>query len=251
MITLKKLSAAEIEELRAQRLNALLRRCDDTLPPFRCDGYDIVALRETWSKSAPHLLEFVNALPRRPRVSDFSNWVLRHYNLGTIQSSLRKGIEGETSVERHREFLHKLDLGFPASSESSWKLIHNGIAHKESKPFRISRLKLDGNALTAVPDLVFQEMRTGKIAIVEIKVSHKPVWANGWPNLRAQLWAYSHIDDWADAPEIILAGEVWSPPILPIFSPTWKITHRWNSRDESLNNECELLFRTYGGSIAA
>jgi UDP-N-acetylglucosamine 2-epimerase (non-hydrolysing) len=50
--------------------------------------------------------------------------------------------------------------------------------------------------------------------IVEIKASHKDIPANGWPNLRVQLWCYAHIDQWADAPEIT--------PTKPRFKPSWR-----------------------------
>jgi hypothetical protein len=44
------------------------------------------------------------------------------------------------------------------------------------------------------PDLVFREKRSGRILIVEIKATEADIYADGWPNLRAQLWAYSKID---------------------------------------------------------
>lgn len=45
--------------------------------------------------------------------------------------------------------------------------------------------------------------------MVEIKISEAPIPDGGWPNLRAQLWAYSKIDKWAQSSDILLVGEIW------------------------------------------
>ena len=59
------------------------------------------------------------------------------------------------------------------------------------------------------PDLVFQNENDGGIVIVERKTSHREIPSDGWPNLRAQLWAYGKIDEYAGTPGITLVGEVW------------------------------------------
>ncbi len=49
------------------------------------------------------------------------------------------------------------------------------------------------------PDLVFKHKKTGEVLIVEIKVTDAEIPDGGWPNLRAQLWAYSLADAFATA----------------------------------------------------
>ena len=110
----------------------------------------------------------------------------------------------------------------------------------------IPTLTIDGNPLRGVSDLVFRDRKTNRILIVEIKVSRAKLREDGRPNLKAQLWAYSLIDRWAKAPEILLAGEVWAPTRPePLRRRTWF----WNAADETLQAENRELFEAYGGTV--
>ena len=57
---------------------------------------------------------------------------------------------------------------------------------------------------------MFKNHATGTVLIVEVKVTNRELWSDGWPNLRAQLWEYGHIDRFInDSKEVVLVGEVW------------------------------------------
>jgi hypothetical protein len=138
-------------------------------------------------------------------------------------------------------------LEIPRWEFGGWKLEHDGIRGQFDGAFDISTLRIGGEGLLGVPDLVFRERRTNRIAIVELKVSPAELPSDGWPNLRAQLWAYARIDRWMNAPEIILAGEVWSPVSSGLVR---RATYRWVNGDTALEEECAALFLKYGGTIA-
>jgi len=132
------------------------------------------------------------------------------------------------------------------AADGDWVLYLDGVRSHMNEGLPISSLTIDGKPLRGVPDLVFRERRTNRILIVELKVSEAQLWADGWPNLRAQLWAYSRIDRWANAPEILLAGEVWAPRRPePLRRRTWL----WNTADETLQTENRELFEAYGGAV--
>ncbi len=107
-------------------------------------------------------------------------------------------------------------------------------------------MTLNGTPLFGKPDLVFKERSSGNILILELKYTNAEIPLDGWPNLRAQLWAYSQIDEWKDAPEIHLAAEIWAGSI---HTPTIKASMSWESRDSNLIADNEQLFRLYGGHI--
>jgi hypothetical protein len=117
-------------------------------------------------------------------------------------------------------------------------------------PYLISSLEIDGRPLRASPDMVFQEVlpaggdtdKHARIIIVEIKCTNAEVPPRLWPNVRAQLWAYSKIDEFSDASEIILVGEVWRVrPDLAMLDRT-KV---WRTPCADLDEEGNRLFHAY------
>jgi hypothetical protein len=106
---------------------------------------------------------------------------------------------------------------------------------------------------------VLEHRKTGDIMIIERKVTSVPVEqipALGWPNLKAQLWCYGWIDDWRDAPNILLVGQLWGAtptrrgyafcnykfarlPIYPV----------WCYRDPEFQLHGAELFQLYGGTV--
>ncbi|MDP1886862.1 hypothetical protein [Polaromonas sp.] len=182
-----------------------------------------------------------------PTVSSFGDWILRHYSPDRSPEALISGITGERAVVDHRARIRQTKREVPRWENDGWKLIHDGVRGVFDKPYPIPSLTINGQQMMGVPDLVFREKHTGRILIVELKVSSADLPVDGWPNLRAQLWAYSRIALWRTAPEILLAGEVWSHKF---STPTRRQTYFWRENEPSLQIECAELFKAYGGEIA-
>ena len=194
---------------------------------------------------------------RSPTVSAFSSWIYALYGIEHDLGRMRRGIDDEAKVFKARA---------PVSVAFGWDLIYNGMRIDSSamsfsglpgaalpakKLFTISALSVGGRALVASPDLVFREKPnsidgrlTGaeRIVIVEIKSSGALIPPDMWPNVRAQLWAYSKIDDFVDASEVYLVAEVWRSSGR---SCGLRQSLTWTRRSEMLNRECSKLFEIY------
>ena len=133
------------------------------------------------------------------RVSDFSKWVLDLYWRGRDNSALAYGKQVERDIARLT----------PLPSNPDWDLIYRDPLDKIPTPLRISGLVINGQPMVGAPDLVFQHRRNRHVIIVERKGSRRELPGDGWPNAKAQLWAYAQIDDWKNAPRVLLAQEVW------------------------------------------
>ena len=168
------------------------------------------------------------------RVTDFTKWVMSLYLGLPNPSSLVRGKHIERSVAR---------LAKP-SENSKWELIYRDPLECAPTPLKISSLTFNGESLWGAPDLVYRNRDTAELLIVERKASDKPIPADGWPNLRAQLWAYSHIDDFKDAPAITLIGEIWD---LVDGQLTRRTVLRWSRADKEFDAENMELFSLYGG----
>ncbi len=168
------------------------------------------------------------------RVSDFTNWI---YSLYRKQPANPEALATGKRVERQVA----AQLGdIPQSSD--WELIYADPLSQAPVPRRISALEICGQPIWGAPDLVFRNRTTGAITIVERKASNREIPSDGWPNLRAQLWAYGHIDDWANAPIINLVGEVWGFTSTRVFLS--KVI-RWDLDDPTFYGHNEKLFMIY------
>lgn len=168
----------------------------------------------------------------RPSLSGFLDWIYRLYVPEKDYTSLLNGHR----LEREIIYRH-----IPIPSHGRWKLIHNGLGATSVNAFPIRSLSINGIPLKGSPDLVFREKDSGRIAIVEIKATEAEVPLDGWPNLRAQLWAYAQIDAWQDAPEILLIGEVWGYKPRPRLR---KIIH-WAVGEQPFDTHSRELFNSY------
>ncbi len=191
--------------------------------PFHLIHPLIVALAQT----APPCLA-------RTRVTDFSDWIFSLYMKPPAVRHLAQGRYVEQKL---------LDL-VPVPSNKQWDLVHKGIGPGIHNIKLASRLTVQGVPLRGVPDLVFRERGSGRVLLVELKASNRVIPTDGWPNLRAQLWAYRHIDDWVDAPDIALIGEVWGFTADRIFL---RRTVRWTANDREFDAQNRELFELYGG----
>jgi hypothetical protein len=171
-------------------------------------------------------------------VTSFTNWIYRLYieKPDIEKLSLRRSLEREIIANR-----------VPVPEHSKWKLDYNGTDGADDNILPISSLTVNGQGIRGKPDLVFREKNTGRVLIVEIKISDAYVPSDGWPNLRAQLWAYSKLDLLREAPEIILVGDIWAK------TPRLRRarTLSWNASDRTLNSQCAELFELYKNHAAA
>ena len=200
---------------------------------------------ESWRTPHNELLTRAKQKPpasRAANVSSFTDWIYDLYAPNRSLSGLLTGTEKEPLVEIKR----KAD----AAARNRWKdsmckLIYRGMGDDPDDPLTISKLRINGICVQGRPDLAFQNKKTGEILIVEVKVSDAHPPDGGWPNLRAQLWAYSLADRFSDAPRVHVGGEVWRTDLsrlVPIkiksSGPHWHI-------------ENEQLFRAFGGDVVA
>jgi hypothetical protein len=137
-------------------------------------------------------------------VSGFTDEVYRTYqSRRDSEDVLKAGSDAQAAISEHRK-IH------PRKMLPGWRLIYEDTSSKADQVFKISRLRVNGQALTARPDLVFARPDGSEALIVEVKVFRGfAVPDGGWPNLRAQLWAYSWIDDLQHFSRIRLVGEIW------------------------------------------
>lgn len=166
-------------------------------------------------------------------VSGFCEWVYRLYRplLHARDERMAQGKRAEERIRPRR-------MG--AFDMEGWDLVYDGM-DDETEALCITSLAINRKPIYGKPDLVFREYATGRIVIVEVKATDAPIYRNGWPNLRAQLWAYAQADRWCDAPSIRLVGEVWNstPKAVPrqVFS--------WDSTDEPVSDFPARLFSFY------
>ena len=173
-------------------------------------------------------------------VTDFSGWVYSLCHLNFFIDNREKGKSGEKEVQRKfKEHLqYKKSLDKPMHSD--WELDYFDDLQGNTPPLCISSLTVKGDCLYGKPDYVFKHKSTGDIIIVDIKISDKEIPSDGWPNLRAQLWAYSKIDRYINAPKVTLVGEVWDGK-----PPKRRGAVRWSAFDEKFNKENKELFDLY------
>lgn len=86
--------------------------------------------------------------------------------------------------------------------------------------------------------------------IVEYKMTffstpaRKPFDPEGYPDNRAHLWCYSHIDDFRDASEVFLVLQFWDATTFEN-----KATLTWLRPDQEMEKEGRRFFLEYGGEI--
>jgi hypothetical protein len=178
---------------------------------------------------------------RGNRVTDFSGWVfdLCFPRCRRNALALKMGKETEECLLQRHRARRPLRLPELTPQTRDWKIVFRDPL-TDVEPFRISALKVDGRALYGVPDIVYRNRKTGEIMIVEIKASEAEVPADGWPNLRAQLWCYAQIDDWRDASKITLVSQVWKPG-----ATTPRKTLIWDNVSRSFQEGCRNMFDAY------
>ena len=176
-------------------------------------------------------------------VTDFSGWIFSLYHEKKDPQSLANGRAVEEQVRRRYELLRQ---SVPEPVSGDWEPLYRGIGEQDRKqkpPMIVTALRVGGQSLRARPDYAFRETGSRRVLIVEIKASNRDIPSDGWPNLRAQLWCYSQIDDWVVAPEVLLTAEYWGFNAYGIFPRGAQVWRRGDGQFEAQNRE---LFRLYG-----
>lgn len=169
-------------------------------------------------------------------VTDFTDWIYRLYLPERQSRSLLLGRLAEREIARRT-------LSIP--KHGRWKLIHCGIGDAPDAALTIPSLRVNGAPMRGCPDLVFREKETNRILVVELKVTEAEIPLDGWPNLEAQLWAYSHIP-WPNAGAILLVGEVWGfTEGLRLRPPAIRYSHG----DSAFHQRNLQLFAAFGGTL--
>ncbi|APB34302.1 hypothetical protein GlitD10_1976 [Gloeomargarita lithophora Alchichica-D10] len=187
-----------------------------------------------------------------PTVSGFSSWVYNLYNT-TNSASLRVGKDIEKKIELSRKnWIKKLPKRYNnLDAYSGFRLIFADPLDGSISPLSSSKLSVSGERLRGLPDLVL-EHNSGKarnITIIERKVTktdRNRIHAFGWPNLEVQLWCYGWMDEWCEANEVFLIGQIWWTNGVN-FVEINDIVPRWQRSESDFHNRCLELFEIYGG----
>lgn len=182
---------------------------------------------------------------RRATATSFSGWVygLCHAPRSNRQLALERGKSVERRVHEQRTFARSLRRDYPVSKDL--EVIFEDPLDDSVNPLQASALTVDGRPLQCVPDRVLENKKTKEVFIFENKSTPYTVPVNGWPNLKVQLWCYSWIDRWLNAPEVYLVGAIWIPK-----DGQWvqsSIIPRWSRNDRYFCAECSELFELFGG----
>jgi hypothetical protein len=135
---------------------------------------------------------------------------------------------------------------------SGWTLLYSDPLRDTPEHFLASRLTVDGEPLRCRPDAVMRHEPTGEIVIVERKSTTRfecQIPPDSWPNIRAQLWCYSWIDDWANVASVTLIDDIWRRNWRSEWFTPPKTRRCWQRSDLVLRGECEDLFCLYGGQF--
>jgi hypothetical protein len=162
--------------------------------------------------------------------------------------SLYLGPPSKLNLDRGKHIERSIARMARPSIHRDWELIYRDPLEEKPVPLKISSLSFKGESIWGAPDLVYKNTVSKEVLIVERKASDKPIPQDGWPNLRAQLWAYGHIDLFQSAPKITLVGEVWD------FIDGYlsrRAVLRWEKLDQHFDTENFDLFSIYGGFRSA
>ena len=183
-------------------------------------------------------------------VSAFADWIYELNEVCKRGERLRAGLDAEPTVRWSR---------VQAPISDRWRLIHDGMAGTVpdnvggkdgtgKKSFLVSDLAIDGLPMRACPDLIFREVEQrdhafpqgARLIILEVKCTDAEIPDILWSNARAQLWAYSKIDDFRCASDMYLVCEIWSAD-----GRARRRTFTWRRHQLDLDAECEQLFELY------
>lgn len=171
-------------------------------------------------------------------VSDFTDWIYDLRDVTKDLQALSRGKAAESRIGEKKKLINEL------RGNSDWRLLYRDPIVSKPEPLEISHLTVHGHSIYGAPDYVFKNDKTNTVLIVEVKVSNRSyLCSDGWPNLRAQLWAYGHIDCLInDSENIVLVGEVWGELGGDYFL---RQTLQWDFYDQKFYDQNMELFEAY------
>lgn len=134
---------------------------------------------------------------------------------------------------------------------SGWSLVYADNGKGADRDFVASRLVLGNECIKCRPDGVMHHGETDEILIIERKITsrfEREIPEQSWPNIRAQLWCYAWIDDWASAKKVTLMDEIWRRNITTGEPSPPKVRRFWD-RSDKIWQDSEKLFLLFGGRI--
>ena len=174
----------------------------------------------------------------RNSVTDFSGWIFKLDHISGA-ASMSNGKIGERLVQRE-----KRRYGDPYSFDSDWELIFSDDFSEQQEAQKCSLLTINGNPLYGKPDYVLFNKKMETALIVEVKTSEAYLPPDSWPNVRAQLWAYGHLDFVIErATHIVLIAEVWV--CVDEHTVGRRRTYRWDMSDTQFCKDNKELFDCY------
>ena len=160
-----------------------------------------------------------NVVKPIPTASAFGDWVFernvtrsRHgLNHPERQKTMKLGAMAHDDIERFMMLSHTRPVfeHFPKQKWSIW-FVDNGKS--EEIFFDASRLRVGRRPMRGRPDLVLHNASDRIFLILERKTTFVPehkIPEDGWPNLEAQLWVYSWLDQFEAARGVIQVGQIW------------------------------------------
>ena len=195
-----------------------------------------------------------------PNASNFANWVFKNssYYREPVNSEQKKreyerikqGVIDHRSIDLF--FQHKWTIdNLERADRSEWELIS-----ADKYNYRSSCLTINNKPMCCRPDVVLKNKISKSILIIERKTTSVPqdhVPENGWPNIQAQLWCYSWIDEWYQVPDITLVAQIWHRTYKPkggfALELNKNIGPSWKRSDKKHNKFCHELFEAYGGKF--
>jgi hypothetical protein len=193
----------------------------------------------------------------RASASAFANWVFErnnpHWKPPTALAEnarserMKLGVMDHAAVERFMRHTWTAKK-FSRIGTTGWTLWFADSGHNAMSPFLASRLLIDNMPMKCVPDVVLRHAQSNSFLVIERKTTAKDsVPRNGWPNVEAQLWCYSHIDDFKEASNVLLVSQLWTRIrgglSLHSYHPSWL---RGNPLHEA---RCTYWLTEYGGHV--
>lgn len=196
-----------------------------------------------------------------PSVTEFADFVFRE----STETQKRIGYGKKEDWQKYNGIISESNMSqYKAAASqitqksSEWKIMYRGAASDSDKQILECRfLTKENKPLRGCPDLVIESIDEKSIIIVEQKLKtdyldFPKIPDHTWPNVRAQLWAYSWITDWDHLPDnnvIMIAEYFWRPnPNAgdPVYLGCRGV---WKRSDQEFNRESMDYFERFGGKI--
>jgi hypothetical protein len=192
--------------------------------------------------------------------SAFASWVFRQTN------PQRERPETDSAVTRERlrlgtvthldiqNFLRHVwsESYFGVHGLTGWTLHYADDTEQPDRTFLASRLTVAGAPLSCRPDVVLTRFGGTQIIMIERKTTFVPearIPSAGFPNIEAQLWCYSWIDDFVRASKVTLVGQLWTRSHEYGAISLCRNHAAWRRGESAHELRCEAWFRKYGGDV--